>query len=398
MNQSNWKKFCEDADLIDEKFTANEVALVFAASKEKGSNDISYKEFRTGLGRVAKKKEASSEDVAASVSGAAPKTDGTTQANVSESLEGKTGNVKDHSGEEVLPVPASKDLKVVFTSFAFFGKGDHQDRMGVSNWTKFCEDADLIDEKFAANEVPVVFAASKEKGKNDIDYKEFRYALGRIAVKKYGDKQPEEAVTELAEFVKDATPQTKGTTTASVSESLEQKTGNIQDHSGEEVVPVSASKAISAVFTAFASFGKGEDQERMGVSNWTKFCEDSGLIDDEKFTANDVAVVFAASKEKGLNDINEDQFRNALGRIAKKKYSDKDPEEAAAEIADLVKDATPQTKGTTTASVSESLEEKTGVYARGGGSNKDADKDLNALTNRGVKTDARGVPISKEHM
>merc|ERR1712083_725160 len=276
------------------------------------------------------------------VSAAAPKTDGTTQANVAESLEAKTGTIKDHSGEDVLPVPASKDLKVVFTSFAFFGKGEHQDRMGVSNWTKFCEDSALIDEeKFTANDVAVVFAAAKEKGKNDIDYKEFRIALGRVAVKKYSDKQAEEAVAEIAEFVKDATPQTKGTTTANVSESLEQKTGNIQDHSGDEIVPVSSSKAISAVFIAFASFGKGEEQERMGVSNWTKFCEDAALIDEEKFTANDVAVVFAASKDKGLNDINEDQFRNALGRIAKKKYSDKDPEEASAEIADLVKDATP---------------------------------------------------------
>merc|ERR1712083_1169336 len=246
------------------------------------------------------------------VSAAAPKTDGTTQANVAESLEAKTGTIKDHSGEDVLPVPASKDLKVVFTSFAFFGKGEHQDRMGVSNWTKFCEDSALIDEeKFTANDVAVVFAAAKEKGKNDIDYKEFRIALGRVAVKKYSDKQAEEAVAEIAEFVKDASPQTKSTTTANVSESLEQKTGNIQDHSGDEIVPVSSSKAISAVFIAFASFGKGEEQERMGVSNWTKFCEDAALIDEEKFTANDVAVVFAASKDKGLNDINEDQFRNA---------------------------------------------------------------------------------------
>merc|ERR1712087_823082 len=119
MNQSNWKKFCEDSDLTDEKFPAGDIALVFAAVKAKGSNDISYEEFRIGLGRVANKKGASPEDVAASVSAAAPKTDGTTQANVAESLEAKTGTIKDHSGEDVLPVPASKDLKVVFTSFAF---------------------------------------------------------------------------------------------------------------------------------------------------------------------------------------------------------------------------------------------------------------------------------------
>merc|ERR1719445_2861085 len=236
MNQSNWKKFCEDADLIDEKFPASDVALVFAASKEKGSSDISYKEFRNGLGRVAKKKEVSPEDLAASVSGATPKTDGTTQANVAESLERKTGAIKDHSEEEIAAAPASKELKAVFTAFASFGQAPDSDRMNQSNWKKFCEDADLIDEKFPASDVALVFAASKEKGSNDISDKEFRNGLGRVAKKK--EASPE----DLGASVSGATPKTEGTTQANVAESLEQNTGAIKDKSGEEIAAAPASK------------------------------------------------------------------------------------------------------------------------------------------------------------
>merc|ERR1712087_183711 len=117
-------------------------------------------------------------------SGATPQTKGTTKGAVSGSLEEKTGAIKDKGKKAVTQIPASDELKAVFTSFASFGQAAGSKRMNQSNWKKFCEDADLIDQKFPASDVALVFAASKSKGKNDISYKEFRNALGRVADKK----------------------------------------------------------------------------------------------------------------------------------------------------------------------------------------------------------------------
>merc|ERR1719422_1584995 len=160
MNQSNFKKFCEDAGLIDKKFPKKEVATVFSASKSKGKNDISYNEFRKALGLIASKKGTTPAKVASTSSGVSPQTKGTTKGSVNASLEEKTGSVKKKGKKAVTDVPASNELKAVFTSFASFGQAAGSKRMNQSNWKKFCEDADLIDQKFPASDVALVFAAS----------------------------------------------------------------------------------------------------------------------------------------------------------------------------------------------------------------------------------------------
>lgn len=263
--------------------------------------------------------------------------------------------------------------------------------MGPSNWKKFCKETGLVDDKFADMDIGLAFAGAKTKGTNVIDIKQFKKALKAVAKKKYPDKSEEEGLAAVIAQVKDQEPGKTGVTKGKVAASLEEKTGAVKDKTKADIEGVTGSDELKASFTAFASFGTTEGSKRMAFSNWKKICEDAGLI-DEKFEANDVATVFAASKAKGKNDISYAQFRKALKRVANKAGLDGD-KIAASCIA-----ATPTTEGTTKGKVKASLEEKTGVYARGGGSNKDADKDLNALTHRGVKTDARGVPVSKEHM
>lgn len=286
---------------------------------------------------------------------------------------------------------SKNELSGVFTAFASFGKGSKQKLMGSSNWKKFCVETELIDDKFTKNDIALVFAGSKTKGKNDIDIKQFKVALGKVGVKKFPSDPAKDSLATVIGLVKDRRPGMTGTTKGKVASSLEEKTGSVKDKSKEEVAGVTGSKELNAVFTDFASFGQGSTSKRMTQSNWKKLCEDAKLI-DEKFEANDVAIVFSAVKAKGKNDISYGEFRKALGRVAKKKG------ESADEVAEACSGVKPTTEGTTKGKIKDSLEEKTGVYARGGGSNKDADKDLSALANRGVKTDARGVPISKEHM
>jgi len=286
----------------------------------------------------------------------------------------------------------SKDpLSGVFTAFASFGKGSKQKTMGPSNWKKFCKESGIIDDKFTSNDIGIAFAGAKTKGTNVIDLKQFRKALENVAKKKFPSQDPAASLPELIDQVKDCEPGKTGVTKGKVAASLEEKTGAVKDKKKTDVEGVANTDELKATFTTFASFGGAEGSKRMAFSNWKKICEDAGLI-DEKFEANDVATVFAATKTQGKNDISYVQFRKALTRVATRKGVDGD-KVAASCVA-----ATPSTEGTTKGKVKSSLEEKTGVYARGGGSNKDADKDLSALAHRGVKTDARGVPISKEHM
>jgi hypothetical protein len=156
---------------------------------------------------------------------------------------------------------------------------------------------------------------------------------------------------------------------------------------------------IKTVFLTYANIGKGKTKvDTMSNANFTKCITDSGLF-NKKYTKNDVSLTFAAAKTKGKNVLTFEQFLDALALIGKKRYPTDDGDASVVKVWAKVGAATPKLTNTTKGKVSKSLEEKTGVYKRGGGSNKDKEQDLSGLTNRGVKTDARGVPTGeKEHL
>merc|ERR1719219_804309 len=121
---------------------------------------------------------------------------------------------------------------------------------------------------------------------------------------------------------------------------------------------------------------------------------------DKNLTATASGLCYSGALPSGQKKITWKDFqsgeKSAVARLAAKKFPDDSLEEAIAKIKEALEKATWETTGTTKGKVpTKSLEEATGVYKQGGGSNKDASQDLSALANRGVKTDARGVPISK---
>merc|ERR1719222_176331 len=123
---------------------------------------------------------------------------------------------------------------------------------------------------------------------------------------------------------------------------------------------------------------------------------------DKTLTSTAVGLCYSGALKSGARKITWKEFqsgdKSAVARLAEKKFPDESLEDAIKKIKEALEGAAWETTGTTVGKVpTKSLEEATGVYKQGGGSNKDKDKDLSALANRGVKTDARGVPISKEH-
>merc|ERR1712025_729234 len=92
----------------------------------------------------------------------------------------------------------------------------------------------------------------------------------------------------------------------------------------------------------------------------------------------------------------EGKDRNTLLRICEKRWPDKDEKAQLPALKQILAETKFQGTGVTKTKVKASLEEKCGVYGRGGGTSTDPGRDLSDLADRGVKTDARGVPIKSD--
>ena len=139
----------------------------------------------------------------------------------------------------------------------------------------------------------------------------------------------------------------------------------------------------------FKSFANGKsDMESKQFSKLVKECK----LLDKKFTNNDVDIVFAKVKVKGLKTITFGDFERALEEIAKKKQTTKD-----AIVEAIQKHGAATYKGTKADYVKfhDNKELYTGVYARGGPTTVDAGRggmvsDISQTCNRS-KADVRGV-------
>ncbi|XP_061572694.1 tubulin polymerization-promoting protein isoform X1 [Cololabis saira] len=108
--------------------------------------------------------------------------------------------------------------------------------------------------------------------------------------------------------------------------------------------------ALEESFRRFAIHGdtRATGKEMHG-KNWSKLCKDCGVIDGKNITLTDVDIVFSKVKKKTCRNITFDEFKVALGELARKKYREKSGEEAEAEVAKLIEGKTPVIAGVTRA-------------------------------------------------
>jgi hypothetical protein len=149
---------------------------------------------------------------------------------------------------------------------------------------------------------------------------------------------------------------------------------------------------LQEVFEGFCSFGAGKGATaEMDNAKFAKFCRDTKML-DKKFTATDADLAFSKAKPAGQRKLTFAVFRDkALPLIAAKKGCS--VEEV---IAQACGGGGPSSSGTKAEAVKFHDDKSlyTGVYARGGPTNVDKDKqtlagivsDHNALT-----CDVRGV-------
>ncbi|KAK0134564.1 Tubulin polymerization-promoting protein [Merluccius polli] len=108
--------------------------------------------------------------------------------------------------------------------------------------------------------------------------------------------------------------------------------------------------ALEESFRRFAIHGdtRATGKEMHG-KNWSKLCKDCSVIDGKSITLTDVDIVFTKVKKKSCRNITFDEFKAALGELAKKKYKEKTAEEAEAEVFKLIEGKAPIISGVTRA-------------------------------------------------
>ncbi|KAM9310196.1 LOW QUALITY PROTEIN: tubulin polymerization-promoting protein [Pholidichthys leucotaenia] len=108
--------------------------------------------------------------------------------------------------------------------------------------------------------------------------------------------------------------------------------------------------ALEESFRRFAIHGdtRATGKEMHG-KNWSKLCKDCGVIDGKNITLTDVDIVFSKVKKKSSRTITFDEFKAALGELARKKYKDKSGEDAEAEVFKLIEGKSPIIAGVTRA-------------------------------------------------
>ncbi|XP_076009912.1 tubulin polymerization-promoting protein [Genypterus blacodes] len=108
--------------------------------------------------------------------------------------------------------------------------------------------------------------------------------------------------------------------------------------------------ALEESFRRFAIHGdtRATGKELHG-KNWSKLCKDCGVIDSKNITLTDVDIVFSKVKKKSSRTITFDEFKVALGELARKKYKEKTGEEAEGEVFKLIEGKSPVIAGVTRA-------------------------------------------------
>ncbi len=136
------------------------------------------------------------------------------------------------------------------------------------------------------------------------------------------------------------------------------------------------------IFTAYSG-----GQPMMEGKQFVKIFKDNNLL-DKVLTTTDLDITFAKYKAKAEKKITEAEFVNAMKECAaKKKLSLED-------LLSKISSSGPEFKGTKAEKVAlhDDKSKYTGVYAKGGPTTVDKDKnDLSQITVRDKKADVRGL-------
>jgi len=231
MDGKTFAKFCKDAGLVDKKLTPTDVDLIFAKVVQKGQRRIDYHEFEKAFELIAEKKGVDHRVVADQVMDCSGPVLHGTQADAvrfhddkntytgthvnggPESVPVGGGTVADTSWKRpdaqqqspqppAAPKPSSQaphrpgsrkdpeptrpakgangNCSNVKETFLEYCDGE----MDGKTFAKLCRDTSLLDKKFTATDVDLIFAKAVSKGQRRIDYNKFEVALQLIADKK----------------------------------------------------------------------------------------------------------------------------------------------------------------------------------------------------------------------
>lgn len=239
----------------------------------------------------------------------------------------------------------------VFNSFCGPGKTD----MDGKGFAKLVKDCHLLDKRFGATDVDLIFAKVVEKGHRRIDLSQFESALNLVAEKKDAEvSSVRDAVVaaggpvlngtkaDAVRFHDDKSTYT-GTHVNGGPESVPKGEGRVPPSktlltAGQNLLaspapgtgaaaaaaaqrqksprPQQQAPAAGSVEAAFESYCAG--QPGMDGKTFAKVCKDCHLL-DKTFTPTDVDLIFAKVVPKGARRIDMTQFSSALEHVATKK-------------------------------------------------------------------------------
>ncbi|XP_001505656.3 tubulin polymerization-promoting protein [Ornithorhynchus anatinus] len=133
----------------------------------------------------------------------------------------------------------------------------------------------------------------------------------------------------------------------------EAKRLSLESDNPSEGAAASELRDLEEAFRKFAVHGDTRATGReMHGKNWSKLCKDCHVIDGKNVTTTDVDIVFSKIKGKSCRTITFDQFKEALEELSKKRFKEKDGEEAVREMHRLIEGKAPIISGVTKAVLS----------------------------------------------
>jgi len=205
------------------------------------------------------------------------------------------------------------------------------------DFTKLCNDCKLWDRKYKRPDSGLLFAKYKSRGKNTLEFEEFKNCVRGIAQKKgCSTSLVQAAIAERQEVGVEQTATKADSVRFHDDKSLYTGAHRANDNHGASFSP-NASQAgrrerLAAsnrfdhddedelpwdnVEKAFYAFCKGD--EYLDGRELNQLCTDAGLL-DRKCTTADVDIVFNKVKNRGERKIEFNQFKDACIGIARKK-------------------------------------------------------------------------------
>eukprot|EP00927_Polykrikos_kofoidii_P057180 TRINITY_DN51298_c0_g1_i1.p1 TRINITY_DN51298_c0_g1~~TRINITY_DN51298_c0_g1_i1.p1 ORF type:complete len:555 (-),score=114.36 TRINITY_DN51298_c0_g1_i1:76-1626(-) len=347
-------RLCKDSGLLDRGFTRTDADLIFAKVKPRGQRRMDFEAFKTGIMHAAKKKgisTSSCQDMIINTGG--PSHAGATVAENVRFHDDKslyTGMHKDSSPRGGSP---AGDRSMNARREAAAERGRQVDTGDESMWAdlvpifdgfvgkdcdsrefaKICKDCELYDRNFRSTDVDVVFAGVVPRGQRRMGFDLFKLAVGQVAKKKgcttaevqqmikaTGGPRFNATKADEVRFHDDKSLYTgmhndsnRAGSPAGGSRSMDARRSQLAERSGQ--VDEGDASMWGEVENVFVEFG---DDKGIENREFSKLCADCGLYDGN-YTMRDADIVFVHVVPRGKRNMTFEQFKRAVGEIAKKR-------------------------------------------------------------------------------